>query len=209
MGFDVYRGFWYLLPVLISILFLGCKSAGERLFDYGTINAINPDSTVNMIVEIPAGTTAKYELNKVSYDLKIDSIDGLPRFIDYLGYPGNYGMIPNTILPKSQGGDGDPLDIILLGPAVARGSVQKVSIIGVLELLDNGEQDDKLIAIDPKLNWSRISDIEDLDKFYPGAKSIIATFFQNYKGVGQMQFIGWSSKSKAMTILNASMFGEK
>jgi len=42
--------------------------------------------------------------------------DGKPRVIKYLAYPGNYGMIPRTLLPKELGGDGDPLDIIMLGP---------------------------------------------------------------------------------------------
>lgn len=157
-----------------------------------------------MIIEIPAGTTAKYEMNKRAYSLQIDSINGQPRFIDYLGYPGNYGMIPNTLLPKSRGGDGDPLDVLLLGAAKQRGSIQKVIIIGVLELLDNGEQDDKLIAIPVQSKWSKISTIADLDEHYPGVKTIIATFFENYKGGKQMEIKGWGNVKKAMLILQQS-----
>ncbi len=63
----------------------------------------------------------------------------LPRHINYLGYPGNYGMIPNTILAENQGGDREPLDILLLGSTVTKDSVQIVNIVDVLELLDNGE----------------------------------------------------------------------
>ena len=189
----------------VLLFLLGCKKNLTAPIDYRTILPVNTDSTVNMIVEIPSGTTAKYELNKDSYTLEMDSINGQPRFINYLGYPANYGLIPNTILPKEKGGDGDPLDILLLGPAVERGSIQKVRIIGVLELLDNGEQDDKLIAISNTSNWNEIDDIHDLDIHYPGTKIIIATFFQNYKGPGQMKLKGWSSKSKAYQILHASV----
>ena len=71
--------------------------------------ARNHDGTVKAIVEIPAGTSAKWEISKddphaVYWELK----KGAPRIVDYLGYPGNYGAIPGTALPKELGGDGDP-----------------------------------------------------------------------------------------------------
>jgi len=197
---------WF--PCLSTVLLLftfSCKNTSEPIADYKSIQPLNSDSTVNMIVEIPAGTTAKYEMNKQSHQLVIDRINGQPRYIDYLGYPGNYGMVPNTILPKAKGGDGDPLDILLLGPAKKRGSVHRVKLIGVLELLDNGEQDDKLIAIDPTSNWAGVSNISALDSLYPGSKTIIATFFEYYKGKGEMQLKGWSDKLKAQEIISKSI----
>ena len=197
--------YFFILFLIVSIAFINCKNNDSRSVDFRSISPLNSDSTINMIVEIPTGTTAKYEMDKTTYTLLMDSINGKPRYIDYLGYPANYGMIPNTILSKDEGGDGDPLDILLLGPAVKRGSVEKVKVIGVLELLDNGEQDDKLIAINPATNWSKVEKIEDLDKFYPGTKTIIASFFENYKGKGKMQLTGWSGKSRAIEILNKSI----
>jgi len=187
---------------LLSIF--GCKTAQNLSINYQQIVPINADETVNMVIEIPAGSTAKYEMNKVSYVLEMDSLDNQPRFIDYLGYPGNYGMIPNTILPKNMGGDGDPLDVLLLGPAQKRGSVIKVKVIGVLHLLDNGEKDDKLIAIDPNSPWKKVVNLNELDIYYPGTKTIIATFFQNYKGIGQMELQAWSGKTKALQFLQES-----
>ena len=195
------------IPILILCCFVliqACKSPTNKEV-YEAIRPINAANTVNMIVEIPAGTTAKFEMNKDTYELEIDSVNGKPRYIDYLPYPGNYGMVPNTLLTKEAGGDGDPLDIFMLGPTKERGSIQKVRVIGVLELLDNGEQDDKLIGIDPTSNWNKVQDIEDLDKYYPGAKEIVSTFFQNYKGKGQMEIKGWSGKSRANVILSASI----
>ena len=106
------------------------------------------NGTIRAIVEIPTGTSAKWEVSKeepnaVYWEYK----DNAPRIVNYLGYPGNYGAIPGTALPKELGGDGDPLDVIILGQAVPRGEIADVRLIGVLKMLDGGEQDDKLIAV--------------------------------------------------------------
>ncbi|MEM9545522.1 MAG: inorganic diphosphatase [Bacteroidota bacterium] len=193
---------------LFIFLSIGCKNTVNEHVDYTSIPPINPDSTVNMIVEIPAGTTAKYEMSKTTHQLVMDSIDNLPRYINYLGYPGNYGMIPNTLLAENMGGDGDPLDILLLGPSAKRGSIHKVSVIGVLELLDNRNQDDKLIAIDPESQWKAVEDASDLDSLYPGTKTIISTFFESYKGKGKMQLKGWADKRRAKEVLLKSLISK-
>ena len=56
-------------------------------------------------------------------------------------------MISRTLLPKELGGDGDPLDVLVLGRALPRGSVVETKVLGVLKLLDRGEQDDKILAV--------------------------------------------------------------
>ena len=58
---------------------------------------------------------------------------GTPRIINYGNYPVNYGMIPKTVLPINLGGDGDPLDAIVLGNPLPRGTVLKAKIIGLLK----------------------------------------------------------------------------
>ena len=80
--------------------------------------AVHDDGDINVVVEIPTGSVQKWEVDKTSGNLKWEFVDGKPREVKYLGYPGNYGMIPRTLLPKELGGDGDPLDVIVLGPAV-------------------------------------------------------------------------------------------
>ena len=72
------------------------------------------------IVEIPAGACEKWEV-KLDGVMRWDMKDGKPRHVKYLGYPCNYGMVPRTMLGKELGGDGDPLDVLMLGPAVPRG----------------------------------------------------------------------------------------
>ncbi len=152
---------------------------------------------VKMLVEIPAGTIEKYELNKENGELEQDSVDGKPRLIKYLGYPANYGMIPETILSKSDGGDGDPLDIIAIGPPSKIGDTVECKVIGILKLKDRGEHDDKLIAISKNSTLEDVNSLADLKLKYPGISEIIEIWFTNYKGQGKMISQGYREKNEA------------
>jgi inorganic pyrophosphatase len=135
-----------------------------------------------MLVEIPAGTSEKWELNKTTGKVERDSSDGKPRTIAYMGYPGNYGMVPGTLLAKADGGDGDPLDVISIGPPAKRGSTIQTKVIGVLRMLDRGERDDKLIAVQENSPLFHCTDIDNLDHHYPGISDILEIWFTSYKG---------------------------
>jgi len=163
------------------------------------------EGLVNVVVEISAGTNAKWEVVKASGRLEWEQRDGRPRMVDYLAYPGNYGMVPRTLLPKELGGDGDPLDVIILGPAVERGSVQAVRLIGVLELLDGGEQDDKLIAVRPGAPLGDVTSLEELDERYAGVSEIVRLWFSNYKGPGKMEAKGFGGPARASEILELAI----
>ena len=62
--------------------------------------------------------------------------NGARRVVQFLAYPGNYGMVPSTLHSKESGGDDDPLDVIVLGASMARGALVPVTPIGVLGMLD-------------------------------------------------------------------------
>lgn len=176
-------------------------------FDH--IPAMTPDSTINVFIEIPAGSTAKWELDKAHHRLAMDSINGQPRYIDYLGYPANYGMIPNTLSPKDQGGDGDPLDVIVLGPQLEQ-VVHECKVLGVLKLKDRGEIDDKLIAVVTDSPMAKYSSLEELELNYPRMLDIIEIWFTNYKGVaddGQrlMKSEGYHDRTAAMILVEAGL----
>jgi len=175
--------------------------------DLMKLDALNADGTARAIVEIPTGTSAKWEVSKddpkaVYWEYK----NGEPRVVNYLGYPGNYGAIPGTALPKELGGDGDPLDVIILGQAVPRGEIVDVRVIGVLKMLDGGEQDDKLIAVLAEESpFSHIESISRLDKEFPGVSDIIDTWFANYKGPdGGMESQGFEDAESAIAVLKAA-----
>lgn len=172
---------------------------------YNDYPALYSDGNINAVIEIPAGTLEKWEYNKSDKKMVWDRKDGKPRVINYLSYPGNYGMIPKTILPKELGGDGDPLDVIVLGQSIPRGNVVKAKLIGVMKLLDKGEQDDKLIAIAENSPLYHLNNLNELDDQYVGISEILKIWFENYKGKGKMIFQGFGDEKEAEKILNSAI----
>ena len=159
--------------------------------------ARNPDGTINAVVEIPAGSGAKWEVKpdgKLHWDIK----KGRPRIVQYLPYPCDYGMIPQT-----KAADGDPLDVVILGPAVPRGSVVQARVIGIMKLTDKGEQDDKILAVIPDTPLAEIASIEQLQKEYPEICTIVRDWFVNYKGPGAMPFGGFGDFEEANAAISA------
>ena len=156
--------------------------AGEKhLLDGYTTH--NTDGTINVVVEIPAGTTAKYEVDHKTGLMVLEQKNGKPRYVQFLPYPGNYGLIPRTIMAREFGGDGDPLDAIVLGDAVARGSVIKARPLGVLLLKDHGEEDSKILMAAEGSPFDTVNSIKELDARFPGVTKILETWFTSYKGV--------------------------
>ena len=188
-------------PGLISQDAYTLVGARHLIHDY---NPINADGSINVVVEIPAGTTAKWEVSKDDGSLQWEFKHGKPRVVQYLGYPGNYGMIPRTILAKEAGGDGDPLDVLVLGESVPRGSIVKAKVLGVLKFLDDGEQDDKIIAALEGAPFYELDTINELDTRYPGVSTIVETWFANYKGPGEMEYLGKGNVNEANTIVRVA-----
>lgn len=177
---------------------------GKRNFisDYP---AVDKNGDINAVIEIPTGTNGKWEVNKSSGNLEWEFKKGKPRIVKYLGYPGNYGMIPSTLLSKESGGDGVPLDVLILGPAVPRGSVLKIRLIGVMKMLDDGEKDDKLLAVLLNSPLGAVMSIDELNQKFNGITNIIETWFANYKGPGEIQTKGFSGSDEAMRVLNKAV----
>jgi len=200
----------YLLLLLTAFICIAC-STGKANHNQEGINYLtdivprHPDGDINVVIEVPAGTLEKWEVSKPEGVIRLEQIEGKPRKVKYLAYPGNYGMIPQTLLPKSAGGDGDPLDVIVLGPSVKRGSIIKAKIIGMLHLLDRGEQDDKLIAVQIDSPLYQVESIEQLIENYQGIATIIETWFTNYKGPGQLESKGFSEADTANETLKKAI----
>jgi len=165
------------------------------------VNELNYKSNdYHALIEVPAGTTAKWEVNHKTGHLEWEFKKNKPRNVKFLPYPGNYGFIPQSILDKKDGGDGDPLDVIVLGAAVERGSIQKIRILGALKLLDKGEEDDKLIAIVKEGPFKKIDSIEEMMIKFPGVIEIIRTWFEGYKG-SKIQFMGYMKSKEAKALI--------
>ena len=158
------------------------------------------EHVANAVVEIPCGTNEKWEVKQdgvMRWDLK----NGAPRVVEYLGYPVNYGIVPRAVLGKEIGGDGDPPDVLVLGPAMARGTVAPVVVIGLIHLVDGGETDDKLLAVVEDGPLGKIDSLGDLDREKPGITAILKTWFENYKGPGKLTCSGFGSRGDALELL--------
>lgn len=199
--------------VFFLLLLVSCKETAHNqetfidshnfLLDFP---AFTKDSLVNIIIEIPAGTDQKWEVNKDTGVIEWERIneDSL-RVVRYLPYPANYGFIPKTYLPVSEGGDGDPLDVFLLGAALERGAVVPGKIIGVIKMLDKGEQDDKLIAVSLNSHFGSVTSLNDLKKNYTGVLELLTTWLLHYKGDNQIEIQSFEDEQTALTILEVAI----
>ena len=125
---------------------------------------------VNGIIEIPTATRAKYELDKVSGLLKMDRV-----LYSSIYYPANYGFIPRTYCD-----DGDPLDILVLSQiTIVPLCIVPAKVIGVMRMLDQGEHDDKIIAVAQNdMSVQHFNDISELPKHFVKE---LRNFFEDYK----------------------------
>ena len=171
---------------------------GHLIKDYKTENK---DGTFNVVVEITSGLKEKWEISKVSGSLLREFYMGSPRIINYKPYPVNYGMIPQTILPVSRGGDGDPLDVIILGKGIPQGSLIKAKVLGVIRMKDSGEQDDKIIAVKINSSLSKYNNLDHLNSENPEILNELKEWFLNYKGKNVVQFINFESDDKAKILI--------
>lgn len=129
-------------------------------------------SVVNAIIEIPKGSKAKYEIDKESGLLRLDRV-----LFSSVMYPANYGFIPKTYCD-----DKDPLDILVICSVdVSPLSIVEAKVVGVMRMVDNGEQDDKIIAV--AKNDMSVNYITDLEELPPHTMKEIVRFFQDYKAL--------------------------
>ena len=124
------------------------------------------------IIEIPTGSRVKYELDKATGLLLVDRI-----LFSAVHYPANYGFVPRTYCD-----DGDPLDILVYCQEVIQPlSIMRAKVIGVMRMLDDKGEDDKLIAVhadDPEY-----SDFSDISQLPTHRMRELKRFFEDYKGL--------------------------
>ncbi|MEO9474677.1 MAG: inorganic diphosphatase [Cyclobacteriaceae bacterium] len=130
----------------------------------------NAPEEVNGIIEIPKNTRAKYELDKESGMLILDRV-----IYSAMHYPANYGFIPRTYCD-----DGDPLDILILTQIVIEPlCIVPAKVIGAMQMLDQGEKDDKIIAVaSGDMSVNHLEDIADLGEHFVKE---LQNFFEDYK----------------------------
>jgi inorganic pyrophosphatase len=125
---------------------------------------------VPAIIEVARGSKVKYELDKPSGLIRVDRI-----LFSAVHYPANYGFIPQTYCE-----DHDPLDILVLGQEeVVPLAIMRARAIGVMKMTDQGEEDDKIIAVhadDPEYAF-----YESIRQLPPHRIEELRRFFEDYK----------------------------
>ncbi len=151
---------------------------------------------VNCIIEIPKRSKAKYELDKESGMLKLDRV-----LFSSIHYPANYGFVPQTLCE-----DNDPLDILVLSSVdVVPMCMLQARVIGGMQMIDDNEQDDKLIAVAE--NDMSVNFIENLDMLPPHTMVEIRRFFEDYKKLENKEVVveRFLNKEESETVVNNSI----
>lgn len=155
---------------------------------------------VNVVIEIQRGSVNKYEVDKNSGRLVLDRVNGTA-----LGYPADYGYIPDTLCE-----DGDPLDVlVVIYESVPPGIVVPVRPIGVLYMVDDGEKDEKLICVPADdVTKAHIKSVDDLGSNFT---KMIEHFYAHYKDWKNdwkgtpVEFNGWGDAAAAQKIITQSI----
>jgi len=150
----------------------------------------------NMVVEVPRWTNSKMEiatqepLNPIKQDTKKGKLRYVANSYPFKGYIWNYGAIPQTWEDPGHEdartnckGDNDPIDVCEIGSRVCnRGDIIQVKVLGVLAMIDEGETDWKVIAIDVNDPQAKdMKDLSDVEKYKPGYLKDTRKWFRIYK----------------------------
>src|SRR5216110_1674035 len=122
----------------------------------------------NSIIEIPSGSSVKYELDKKSGLIKLDRV-----LYSAVYYPANYGFVPQTLAE-----DDDPLNVLVLClETVVPLTLIEARAIGLMTMIDSGKKDHKIIAVatqDPEFNSYR-----EVQQMPPHRLVMLRRFFQD------------------------------
>ncbi len=155
----------------------------------------NCPELVNAVIEIPLEGINKYEYDKKLHVFRLDR-----NLFSPVHYPGDYGFIPSTLAE-----DGDPLDVLVLVDSPSfTGCVLEVRPIGVLDMIDQGQPDEKILAVGE--GNPRYEDVSSYSQVYPHILREIKHFFSIYKDLEgkRVEVRGWKDAEVAREIIAKS-----
>ncbi len=134
------------------------------------INPVTKDGNLNVIIEIQKGSKNKYELDKETGLIMLDRVMHTGQ-----DYPFDYGFVPNTLWH-----DGDPLDVVVMTTyPLLPGVLLETKVLGVMDMIDDGESDAKIIAVPAK--DPRFAHLNDLSDIPAHTIKEYKHFFETYK----------------------------
>ena len=148
------------------------------------------------LVEIPAGSKVKYELDKTTGLLRLDRV-----LYSAVHYPANYGFIPQTYAE-----DDDPLDVlVLMQEPVVPLTLVRSRAIGVMTMIDTGKKDHKILAVamdDPEFN-----SFHEAAELPPHRLSMLQRFFLDYKTLERkaVEVEEFEPRAAALPVIEAAL----
>jgi len=155
---------------------------------------------LNVLIEIPGGSKNKYEFDK---DLQAFALDRV--LYSSVRYPCDYGFVPNTLAD-----DGDPLDgLVLMDEPTFPGCVIAARPIGMLEMIDGGDRDEKILCVpvkDPR--YAQVNSLADVASH---RLDEIAEFFKTYKNLEKKvtEILGWKDVDQVLPLVEACIKAAK
>jgi inorganic pyrophosphatase len=190
----------YALGAAVAVLM---QASGPSLAEY--INPIafpqkGDPADVQVVIEIPAGTFTKYEIDGKTGHLFVDRFQSMS-----VVYPTNYGSIPSTVGP-----DGDPLDaLVITRQPIYPGAFIRVRPIGILKMIDGGDVDDKIVAVPISKVDPTYDDIKTIDDLPAIERDRIEQFFAVYKklpaGRKVVEMKGYDGVNAAVDMLKTGL----
>jgi inorganic pyrophosphatase len=156
----------------------------------------NTPEELTAVIEIPTNERNKYELDKSLGMFRLDRV-----LHSSVHYPGDYGFLPRTL-----GDDGDPLDVlVLMKIPVFTGCLVDCRPVGVFQLIDRGDNDEKILAVPTGDPYS--IGINDLSDVPPHALKEIEHFFKVYKDLEgiRTESRGFGDAKAAKTLIQSAM----
>lgn len=138
------------------------------------LHDINPGTAdeMNVIIEIPKFSKNKYEIDKETGIIALDRVMHSAQ-----DYPFDYGFVPQTLFD-----DGDALDVVLITThPLAPGILVKARPVAIMEMIDGGERDDKVVAV--PVDDPRFDNVKDINDLNPHFQKEMTHFFETYKKV--------------------------
>ncbi|MEB3190740.1 MAG: inorganic diphosphatase [Snowella sp.] len=160
--------------------------------DLSRIPAQPKPGLINVLIEIPAGSKNKYEFDK---DLNAFALDRV--LYASVHYPYDYGFIPNTLAD-----DGDPLDgMVIMDQPTFPGCVIAARPIGMLEMIDGGDRDEKILCVPDK--DPRYAHVKSLKDIASHRLDEIAEFFRTYKNLEKKvtEILGWKDVDAVLPLV--------
>ena len=158
-----------------------------------------PPFDIQVVIEIPQGSSVKYEIDKASGAVVVDRFLFTPMV-----YPAAYGFIPGTLA-----NDGDPADAVVLTPGtVVPGAVIRARPIGLLRMADEAGEDEKIVCVPHDKvypQWHSIAEVTEMPQI---VRDAIEHFFTHYKDLEKDKWVkvtGWEGSEAAATAILESI----